>query len=65
MINSLERKGLDPYHGGNQYSCWTIRRDGEVVRLGKPQEGKMICDSDYTNFCDYEEDAHKGVDLDE
>ena len=60
LINSLEREGLDDYHGGNNYSCWTIRREKEVVKRGRPQEGKMICDSDYSNFRVYEDEAHKG-----
>jgi DNA sulfur modification protein DndD len=59
LINSLEREGLDPYHGGNEYSNWTIRREREEIKLGAPQEGRMICDPSYENFCVYEEESHE------
>ena len=59
LINSLEREGLDPYHGSNEYSNWTIRREHEEIKEGEPQTGKMICDPSYENFCVYEELAHE------
>ena len=59
LINSLEREGLDPYHGSNEYSNWTIRREHEEIKEGEPQTGKMICDPSYENFCMYEELAHE------
>ena len=38
LINSLEREGLDPYHGGNEYSNWTIRREREEIKLEPPRK---------------------------
>ena len=39
--------------------CYLIRRTDEDITRGKPQTGKMIVDSDFDNFVNYERDVLK------